>query len=116
MLILLAFIIGFLYACSIYMFLRRSIVKLVLGILFLSHATNLLLFVTGGLRRGQPAFVSDDGSVDPAMLSDPLPQALILTALVIGFGVTAFSLVLVYRFHKETGTVDLDELSNDDME
>ncbi len=114
MLILLALIIGFLFAVSIYMFLRRSVVKLVLGILFLSHATNLLLFVTGGLRSGEPAFVPDDGLVDPALISDPLPQALILTALVIGFGVTAFSLVLVYRFHKETGTVDLDELSNTD--
>ena len=114
MLILLAFIIAFLYASSIYMLLRRSIVKLVLGILFLSHATNLLLFVTGGLKWGAPPFVPDDEMVDPAAVADPLPQALILTALVIGFGVTAFSLVLVYRFHKETGTVDLDELSDAD--
>jgi multicomponent Na+:H+ antiporter subunit C len=115
MLILLAVIIGFLYAASIYMFLRRSIVKLVLGIIFLSHATNLLLFVTGGLRSGEPAFVRSDGSVDLATISDPLPQALILTAIVIGLGVTAFSLVLVYRFNKETGAVDLDELAENDQ-
>jgi multicomponent Na+:H+ antiporter subunit C len=114
MVILLAFLIGFLYASSIYMFLRRSIVKLVLGILFLSHATNLLLFVTGGLRSGSPPFTDADGAADPAMLADPLPQALILTALVIGFGVTAFSLVLMYRFHQETGTEDLDELTESD--
>lgn len=114
MLTLLAVIIGFLYASSIYMFLRRSIVKLVLGIVFLSHATNLLLFVTGGLRSGEPAFTADDGTVDLAVVSDPLPQALILTAIVIGLGITAFSLVLVYRFHQETGTVDLDELAEQD--
>jgi len=114
MVILLAFLIGFLYASSIYMFLRRSIVKLVLGILFLSHATNLLLFVTGGLRTGSPSFTDPDGTADPAMLADPVPQALILTALVIGFGVTAFSLVLMYRFHRETGTEDLDELTESD--
>jgi multicomponent Na+:H+ antiporter subunit C len=115
MLTLLAVIIGFLYAASIYMFLRRSIVKLVLGIIFLSHATNLLLFVTGGLRIGKPAFTDADGSVDLATVSDPLPQALILTAIVIGLGITAFSLVLVYRFYKETGTVDLDELAENDQ-
>lgn len=114
MLILMAAIIGFLYSTSIYMFLRRSIVKIVLGIIFLSHATNLLLFVTGGLRSGQPAFTDADGSVDTAALSDPLPQALILTAIVISLGVTAFSLVLIYRFYRETGTVDLDELADTD--
>jgi multicomponent Na+:H+ antiporter subunit C len=114
MVILMAFLIGFLYACSIYMFLRRSIVKLVLGILFLSHATNLLILVTGGLRSGAPPFTDPDGTADAAILADPLPQALILTALVIGFGVTAFSLVLMYRFHKETGTEDLDELTESD--
>jgi multicomponent Na+:H+ antiporter subunit C len=114
MLVLLALIIGFLYAASIYMFLRRSIVKLVLGIIFLSHATNLLLFVTGGLRTGAPAFTNPDGTVDLQTISDPLPQALILTAIVIGLGITAFSLVLIYRFYKETGTVDLDELAEAD--
>jgi multicomponent Na+:H+ antiporter subunit C len=114
MLLWLALLIGFLYAAGIYMLLRRSIVKLVVGILFLSHATNLLLFVTGGLRAGQPSFADETGVADPLILADPLPQALILTALVIGFGVTTFALVLIYRFHKETGTVDLDELSNTD--
>jgi len=114
MLVLLAVIIGFLYASSVYMLLRRSIVKLVLGIVFLSHATNLLLFVTGGLRSGEPAFTAKDGSVDLTTISDPLPQALILTAIVIGLGVTAFSLVLIYRFYKETGTVDLDEITETD--
>lgn len=115
MLLWLALLIGFLYASGIYMLLRRSIVKLVIGILFLSHATNLLLFVTGGLTPGNPSFVEETHSPDPALLADPLPQALILTALVIGFGVTTFALVLIYRFHKETGTVDLDELSNTDQ-
>jgi len=56
-------------------------------------------------------FVADDGAVDALLLSDPLPQALILTAIVIGFGVASFSLVLIYRFYKETGTFDMDQLS-----
>ncbi len=114
MLILLAITIGVLFAASVYMFLRRSLVKLVLGIIFLGHGANLLLFVVGGNRSGAPAFTAADGTVDPALIADPLPQALILTALVIGLGVTAFSLVLVYRFFKETGTVDLNELAETD--
>ncbi|MDA3942398.1 MAG: Na+/H+ antiporter subunit C [Bacteroidetes bacterium] len=109
--LIIAVLIGLLYATGAYLLLRRSIVKLVLGILFLSYATNLLLFFTGGLSLMSPAF--DDGSnPDLSQLSDPLPQALILTAIVIGFGLAAFSMVLIYRFFKETGTVDLDELSD----
>ncbi len=108
--IIIALLIGFLYAVSIYLLLRRSIVKLVMGILFLSYATNLMLFFTGGLTETSPAFVKEAG--EAVVLSDSLPQALILTALVIGFGVASFSMVLIYRFYKETGTVDLDELTD----
>jgi len=108
---LLSLLVGILFGASVYMFLRRSIVKLVLGIIFLSHATNLLLFVAGGLTSKAPAFVNPDDMNATMNTSDPLPQALILTAIVIGLGVTAFALVLVYRFYKETNTVDLDELS-----
>jgi multicomponent Na+:H+ antiporter subunit C len=110
--LLIPFLIGFLYAVSVYLLLRRSIVKLVLGILFLGYATNLLLFYTGGLKAGSPAFVSAGEAVAASAVSDPLPQALILTALVIGFGIAAFALALIYRFFRETGTVDLDELSD----
>jgi multicomponent Na+:H+ antiporter subunit C len=109
--LLMAILIGFLYAVSIYLLLRRSIVKLVLGILFLSYATNLMLFFAGGLTETSPAFADPNAGAEIIQTSDPLPQALILTALVIGFGVAAFSMVLIYRFYKETGTVDLDELS-----
>ncbi|HPE43818.1 MAG TPA: NADH-quinone oxidoreductase subunit K [Bacteroidales bacterium] len=109
--LLMAILIGFLYAVSIYLLLRRSIVKLVIGILFLSYATNLMLFFTGGLTETSPAFAEPISTSELATASDPLPQALILTALVIGFGVAAFSMVLIYRFYKESGTVDLDELS-----
>lgn len=109
--LIMAILIGALYTTGVYLLLRRSIVKLVLGILFLSYATNLLLFFTGGLTFLSPAF--DDGTItDFSVLSDPLPQALILTAIVIGFGLVSFSMVLIYRFFKETGTVDLDELSD----
>ncbi|MDY0101497.1 MAG: Na+/H+ antiporter subunit C [Lentimicrobium sp.] len=107
---LLAIVIGLLYAAGVYLLLRRSIVKLILGIMFLSHATNLLIFVVGGLHKGQPQFTADGLNAAVANPTDPLPQALILTAIVIGFGITAFFLTLMYRFYKTTGTEDLDQM------
>lgn len=106
---LLAIVIGVLFAAGVYLLLRRSIVKLILGIMLLSHGTNLLIFVAGGLIKGQPQFTRGmaDAAANP---TDPIPQALILTAIVIGFGITAFFLALMYRFYKATGTEDLDEL------
>ncbi|MFW5778297.1 MAG: sodium:proton antiporter, partial [Bacteroidota bacterium] len=105
--------IGVLYGSAIYLLLRRNIFKLVLGIIFLGHATNLLIFVAGGLTAGRPAFLR--GIENEAIgMSDPLPQALILTALVIGLGVTAFALTLVYRFYKVTQTVDFDQISENE--
>lgn len=108
--ILLAFVIGLLYAAGVYLLLRRSIVKLILGIMFFSHATNLLIFVAGGLHKGEPQFVNDGLTAVSANPTDPLPQALILTAIVIGYGFTAFFLVLMYKFYHVTGTEDMDEL------
>ncbi|TVQ17005.1 MAG: cation:proton antiporter [Bacteroidetes bacterium] len=113
MLLLLAILVGVLYGAAVYLLLRRNIFKLILGLIFLGHATNMLLFVAGGLTSGRPAFLR--GLEDEAIgMSDPLPQALILTAIVIGLGVTAFALTLVYRFYKVTQTVDFDELSENE--
>ena len=100
-----AILTGILYAAGIYLLLRRSIMKLIFGLLLISQATNLLIFITGGLTRGKPPFV-DGHPVE----SDPMPHALILTAIVIGFAVAAFFMVLMYRFFKSTGTEDLDDL------
>ncbi len=113
MLFLFSILIGVLYGSAIYLLLRRNIFKLVLGIIFLGHATNLLIFVAGGLTSGRPAFLRGIENETIGM-SDPLPQALILTALVIGLGVTAFALTLVYRFYKVTQTVDFDQISENE--
>lgn len=107
--IILAITIGVLYSTGFYLLLRRSIVKLVLGVLFLSNATNLLVFVSGGLTEGAPVFIDPKADINPETLSDPLPQALVLTAIVIGLGLSAFFLVLKYKYHEVTGTEDLDE-------
>jgi len=106
----LAFVIGGLYAAGIYMLLRRTLVKLLIGLVLLSNAANLLIFTAAGLRRGRPPVIPAETSELTWPVADPLPQALILTAIVIGFAVTAFALVLGYRFYKTAGMVDLDQL------
>jgi multicomponent Na+:H+ antiporter subunit C len=106
---LLAGLVGVLYAAGLYLMLRRSLVQVVVGLGLLGHAANLLIFVAGGLTRGRPPLVPPSGAV-PADVADPLPQALILTAIVIGFGVLAFALALVRRAWQVTGTDDIDEL------
>ena len=110
--IILAITVGILYTTGVYMLLRRSIVKLIIGIILLSNATNLLIFISSGLAANKPAFATAAGASEA--ISDPLPQALILTAIVIGFGVVAFTLALKYKFFEVTGTDDLDELKQTD--
>jgi multicomponent Na+:H+ antiporter subunit C len=104
----LALVVGVLYASGVYMMLRRSIVKLLIGIALLSNAANLLVFSAAGVRRGRPPIVGAAETVGPT--ADPLPQALVLTAIVIGFGVLAFAVALIHRVHQETGSDDLDHL------
>lgn len=107
---LLAITIGGLYAMAFYLLLRRSMVKVILGVLLFGQAVNLLIFLSAGLSRGRAAFVTDEGPIDWTQYADPLPQALILTAIVIGFGVLAFTLAIMRRTHMETQTDDLDRL------
>lgn len=111
--IVLAILVGILYTAGVYMMLRRSILKFIIGLIFLSNATNLLVFISSGINAGQPAFV--DGATDSSNnLSDPLPQALVLTAIVIGFGIVVYTMALKYKFFETTGTDDLDQLKQTD--
>lgn len=114
MTLLMAITVGVLYAAAFYMMLRRSIVKLIIGLLLLSHAANLLIFTAGGLTRDATAIVAEGATVPAEPYPDPLPQALILTAIVISFGVAAFSVVLVHRVHREVGSDDLDNMRHTD--
>jgi len=97
--ITLAIAVGSLFSAGVYLLLQRSPIRLILGLGLLSHGVNLLLFSTGGLRRGLPPIIADKTTFtgDISQFVDPLPQALILTAIVISFGVTAFVVVLVNR-------------------
>ncbi len=107
---LLAVVAGALYAGAIYMMTRRSLVKLIIGLAMLSHAANLLIFTVAGLKRGAAPLVPPGGALSPANTADPLPQALILTAIVISFSVLAFALALLHRTFKISAAEDIDQL------
>ncbi|MCU0274463.1 MAG: NADH-quinone oxidoreductase subunit K [Acidimicrobiales bacterium] len=92
--ILLAVLIGWLFAVGVYLVLQRALSRIVLGVGLLGHASVLLLLAEGG-RAGEPPIVSKDGV--PAGIAAPLPQALALTAIVIGFAMIGFLLALAYR-------------------
>ena len=108
--VLLAVTSGVLYASGIYLMLRRRLAQLIIGLGLLSNGTNLLIFTAGGLTRGRPPVVPAGPCALLPPFADPVPQALLLTAIVIGFGLLAFSLVLAHRVHATTGTDDVDEV------
>ncbi|HDR50879.1 MAG TPA: cation:proton antiporter [Mariniphaga anaerophila] len=111
--IILAIVVGVLYTAGVYLMLRRSILKFIIGLIFMSNATNLLVFLSAGLVPGSPAFVKSEGT-GAGVMADPLPQALVLTAIVIGLGIVVFTLALKYKFFELTGTDDLDQLKKTD--
>ncbi len=112
--IVMAFVIGGLYAAGIFMLLRRSLVRLLIGLSLLGHGANLLIFTVRELTRARPPIVAADAALLTPPFADPVPQALVLTAIVIGFGVTAFALALAYRAHQTVGVDDLDQLRSTD--
>lgn len=112
--LILAVTLGVLFAAAAYLLLRRSIVKMILGIVVMSQAVNLLILTAGGLTSGAVPFVeAGQTGLSPAA-ADPLPQALILTAIVISFGVLAFTLAMSLRADQTVGTDDLDAMKGTD--
>ena len=106
-----AVLVGVLFAGGIYLLLSRNMIRMLLGLAMLGHAANLLIFVAGGLTRGRAPIVGEHVP-PPGAVADPIPQALILTAIVIGFGVFAFALILVRRSVLLTGSEDVDDLTS----
>ena len=109
-----AIAVGLLYAAAVYMMLRRSIVKLVIGLMLISNAANLLIFTSGGLTSGAPPLIPEGTLRPEGVIADPLPQALILTAIVIAFGVLAFAVVLIHRAYNILQTDNLDQMKDTD--
>jgi len=110
--LLLAITIGLLYASGIYMMLRRSMVKLIIGIILIGNGVNFLIFVLGRITKGSTPIIPADSNTFIEAYADPVPQALILTAIVISFGLQAFAIVLIKRVYKVVETDDIDQISH----
>lgn len=106
---------GFLFASGFYMLMRRNLIKIYFGLALIGNAGNLLIFTVGGLTRAAPPVIPDGSAQLLGSCADPLPQALILTAIVIGFGIQAFMLILLWRARILTPKRDIDDLRTTDM-
>ncbi|MBS3799648.1 MAG: Na+/H+ antiporter subunit C [Thioalkalivibrio sp.] len=113
--VVMAFVVGGLYAAAVYMMLRRSIVKLVIGLVLLTNAANLLIFTVAGMLSGAPPLIAPGETLPEGIPADPLAQALVLTAIVIGFGVLAFAVVLIHRAYEVVEADDMDQMKDTDQ-
>jgi multicomponent Na+:H+ antiporter subunit C len=101
---------GLFAAAGIYLILSRALIRMVIGVVLLGNAVNLLIFVAGRLSRGAPPILPGSGSVRAADIVNPLPQALILTAIVIGFAMFAFLAALALRAYQQMDADDTDHM------
>jgi multicomponent K+:H+ antiporter subunit C len=104
---LLSLMIGLLTAAGVFLLLRPRTFHLILGLTLLSYAANLFLLASGRLRMGAPPLIRQGGAY-----TDPLPQALVLTAIVISFGMTAYLVMLALRALAESGDDHVDAKEN----
>ncbi|MFQ5598224.1 MAG: sodium:proton antiporter [Nitrospiria bacterium] len=105
--VMLPIVIGVLFASGTYLMLQKNILKLVLGLSLISHGANVILISSGWIGAGRVPILGREGT---EAFVDPLPQALILTAIVISFAALAFLLVLALRVFRDLKTVDLSEI------
>lgn len=105
-----ALLTGLFFVVSIYLMLSRHIIRILMGAAILSNGVNLTIFANGRITREIPPFIGVDAYVPIDGIANPLPQALVLTAIVIAFSFFAFLLVLVFRSYQELETDDTDEM------
>mgnify|MGYP006266116555 CR=1 FL=1 len=111
--LIVALIIGILFAASLFLMLQKSFFKLIIGVILFGYATIFFLFTVGGTTRNAPPLItSPEAAIEG--LADPLPQALTLTAIVISIGVQLFVIILLKKVYEEVGTEDLDDLNTTD--
>ena len=97
---------GILFATAIYNLLQKQLLRIIIGTVLISHGAHLVILTMGKLKRGQPPILDEN----VPSYTDPLPQALILTSIVISFGITSLLLVLSYRTAKENNTDNMEEM------
>ena len=110
---ILATLIAALYVGGFYLLLRRSLIRSAIGVLLLGHAANLLIFVSGGLSKGLPLIAEGEYALSTPY-PDPLPQALVLTAIVISLGVSAYLFALIRRTTELFGRDNIDDLREEE--
>lgn len=98
--------VGILFTIGTYLILSKTLLRIILGTSIIGHGVNLLILTMGGLKKGGPPILG----LKEVFITDPLPQALLLTAIVINFATTALFLVLSYRAYKVLGTDDAEQL------
>ncbi|MED4205689.1 Na(+)/H(+) antiporter subunit C [Neobacillus mesonae] len=109
---LMSLLVGLFFAIGTYLILSKNLLRIILGTSIITHGVHLLILTMGGLKTGGPPLLGESFSA----FTDSLPQALILTSIVINFAVTALFLVLSYRAYKTLGSVDVEELRGVDDE
>jgi multicomponent Na+:H+ antiporter subunit C len=113
--LLIAATVGVLFAAGVFCLLRRCLMRLIIGLVLMGQGVNLLVFSAGGLETGVPTIVPEGGKLPPPGAGDPMPQALVLTAIVIGFGLTVFAMTLIHRARATSGNDDVDAFNQTDQ-
>ena len=111
--IIFALAVGVLTGSGVWLLLRPRTFQVIMGLALLSYAINLFIFCMGRLRVGSPPIINADLASDPALYADPVPQALVLTAIVISFATTALFLVVLLAARGLTGTDHVDGQERD---
>lgn len=106
----LALLVGCFFTVSIYLLLSKYVIRILLGVAILGNSVNLLIFTAGRLTKEVPPIIPEALQVPDGVIANPLPQALILTAIVISFSFFAFLLVLGYRAFQDLNTDDTDSM------
>jgi multicomponent K+:H+ antiporter subunit C len=112
--LLLALFVGVLTGTGVYLLLRARTFDVILGLTLLSYAVNVFIFLMGRVRIGAPPILAPDRAATLANYADPLPQALVLTAIVISFAMTAVVLAIALRANAETGSDHVDGRASGD--
>jgi len=107
---ILPFLCGAIIAASIYLMLEGNLIRFIFGFVLAGNAVNLLIFTAGRLTGARPPLIPEGAEVPAAALANALPQALILTAIVISFALLAFVFILFYRSYEVLGTVDTEAM------
>lgn len=105
-----ALLAGFLVACAVYLMLSGNLLRFLFGLLMLSNGVNLAIFAAGRMTQAVPPLLDATGAAPPEKMANALPQALLLTAIVIGFGLFAFALALAIRAYRGFGHLDIDRM------